>query len=113
MLRLKKGGFPVSPHGPRLGCELHREVMLCTRNDRHQYHPGDHFCENPTVTGPGDFVIYVSLEELIEACGDKLRVLEHQTLLSGWFVFSDEGFEGYGATPTEAVSTLWLKLHEK
>lgn len=66
-----------------------------------------------------------TLEELIEACGDKILVLKHtpsnyhgdpESTPMNWFAWGGEdrgnyfSFQHSGYTPTEAVAHLWLAL---
>jgi hypothetical protein len=56
-----------------------------------------------------------TLEELIEACGDRFGALVHH---GGWEARSDwseqdRGIAATGSTPIEAVARLWLALHSK
>lgn len=65
--------------------------------------------------GLGDAQHYYipSLEELIQACGDKLFSLtRHGDVWQTNFI---EGFSGEtaGRTPSEAVANLWLKINGK
>jgi len=49
----------------------------------------------------------ITLEELIEACGDDLCILVRGK--DGfWYAESEQG-----KTPTEAVARLWLVIHKK
>jgi len=49
----------------------------------------------------------ITLEELIEACGDDLNILVRGK--DGfWYAESDQG-----KTPTEAVARLWLALNSR
>jgi hypothetical protein len=57
-----------------------------------------------------------TLEELIEACGDKFGSLERDTDLGfekewHWTAIPIDGAGTFGPTPTEAVARLWLALH--
>lgn len=52
-----------------------------------------------------------TLEELIEACGERFGSLNNW--LDGWGAFGIKKAFGEGATPTEAVARLWLALHTK
>ena len=55
----------------------------------------------------------VSLEELIEACGDGYFMLEHtQHDWRCWMGLNPRD-GGLGSTPTEAVARLWLALNKK
>jgi len=59
-----------------------------------------------------------TLEELIEACGEKFYGL-HRMVNSEWLAFmydiedSTRQLEVKGATSFEAVANLWLELHKK
>lgn len=53
---------------------------------------------------------FPTLSELIEACGDKFNTLER--IRTSWTA-QGGGEEGYGGTPEEAVSNLWLALNKK
>lgn len=66
----------------------------------------------------GDYVSIPSLEQLIEACGEKLNGLINKGGV--WIATGGEhrGFYGddfvpVGKTPTEAVARLWLALNKK
>jgi hypothetical protein len=58
-----------------------------------------------------------TLEELIEACGDKFEVLNRDD--DGWYcnniVLPEHAHEPFysGSTPIEAVARLWLALNTK
>ncbi len=62
-----------------------------------------------------------TLEELIEACGDKFSELRSQNRPDGkWRAYAHVGHDeasgqerqrGLGSTPTEAVANLWLVLN--
>ncbi len=58
-----------------------------------------------------------TLEELIEACGEKFEILgKNETAPNApqeWFATGDEYWREYGATPAEAVARLWLALNRK
>jgi len=61
-----------------------------------------------------------TLSELIEACGEKLDLLERTGMVGQekWRASVDEDREGYGTsiygeTPEEAVANLWLSLQAK
>lgn len=63
--------------------------------------------------GVGAVVYAPTLEELIEACGDRYFRLVHT--VENWqaSVGVEEGYLWYmGATPTEAVARLWLALNK-
>jgi hypothetical protein len=92
----------------------------CHTEQRHFYK-----AEDGTTTE----VVKPSLEELIEACGDKFEVLRNYN--KGWIAVGNskgvsegeapdthsaplnEGIEVLDKTPTEAVARLYLKLNEK
>ena len=56
-----------------------------------------------------------TLEELIEACGDGITILENWG--DGWSAYEEEqnliGIETKGKTLSEAIANLWLKLNKK
>ena len=56
--------------------------------------------------------LYVpTLEELIEACGEKFGVLERfRGGTFGAYVPNDISVNGLGATPAEAIARLWLAI---
>lgn len=55
-----------------------------------------------------------TLEELIEACGERFDKLEQSEKVASfkqqWEATGDEYFNGVAYTPTEAVARLWLAL---
>lgn len=63
---------------------------------------------------PGEHDVYKpSLEELIDACGDKFSCIERQE--DGSFYCGERYYEEFnefscGSTPFEAVANLWLTL---
>jgi hypothetical protein len=90
---LKEAGFPQSRGGGYLSCE-------------HGFPEGVHdVCDT--------FYYIPTLEELIEACGQRFYTLEYVGKLGHvWeahFIQHDD-YE-IGDTPTEAVARLWLALH--
>ncbi|MGY3406117.1 hypothetical protein ACVWZV_002230 [Bradyrhizobium sp. GM5.1] len=53
-----------------------------------------------------------TLEELIEACGEKFGSLGRN--IDGWFAFDYEVRSShFGKTPSESVASLWLALNKK
>ena len=57
-----------------------------------------------------DFAYVPTLDELIEACGDKFENLRR--LPDGdWLAWSTSPVNRMAATPTEAVALLWLSLN--
>lgn len=104
-LELKNAGFPqkAAPSGNVTGLCKHgnwgfsliRESCDCTPDDT---------CHIPT------------LEELIEACGDRLESLVnlHDMLhdMNKWIAAASI-VSGEGTTSTEAVARLWLTLNKK
>lgn len=55
-----------------------------------------------------------TLEELIDACGNRFDFVQNKTMDNGgWRAISGGGQEGHGKTPTEAVAKLWLALNKK
>ena len=60
-----------------------------------------------------------TLEELIEACGEKFVMLVRHDDGSGWTACKhgddlwDSKKHSEGSTPTEAVANLWLTLNKK
>ncbi len=91
-----------------------KNVRLCEREDEHMMKD----------CGECDMARYPTLEELIEACGDKFRALERRTSnLPEWaeFVFQVHGFKdngiGYvtevGETPKIAFAKFWLAINKK
>lgn len=80
------------------------------------------------VSGKSDYIgnheeaYFPTLSELIEACGEKLKSLDHEPV--GWFALATIEFpchDGctrkanamWGETPEEAIANLWLKLNKK
>lgn len=75
-------------------------------------------CEcNMVRSKNGHVVNCPTLEELIEACGDKMLHLRHDYDGKWSATYPHETIrkliEGQGSTPSEAVANLWLALHEK
>jgi hypothetical protein len=74
----------------------------------------------PIIKEPLDEVYHPTLEELIEACGDKFHHLVHEkntVSLDEWCA-SDGSFVWkvdacWGMTPSGAVAKLWLALNAK
>jgi hypothetical protein len=66
-------------------------------------------------TEKGPCVTVPKLEELIEACGEKLEYLERDLDPDViWIAFSTQSDSGvFGKTPTESVARLWLALNKK
>jgi hypothetical protein len=71
------------------------------------------FPPDQLVARSSDRVYAPSLEELIEACGDKLgRIVRN--LDGSWTAYSEcPGEQSSGSAPTEAVLRLWLALHRE
>lgn len=80
------------------------------------------YTHSPETQWPNnEWLLSPTLEELIEACGDKLQALykgracwiatEQNPLLNDWYNFT--GFHCDGLTPSEAVAKLWLELNKK
>lgn len=92
---LKEAGFPgISFDGcTYYGTGAVMDVALC-------------LCKHPT------------LEELIEACGDRelslVKKLQEISRTYEWraAVLHNDNCVGYGPTPTEAVARLWLALNK-
>ena len=65
--------------------------------------------------------IYISLSQLIEACGDKFVNLErdhidpkkHASFVAWGKIGENVESYGYSITPEEAVADLWLALNDK
>ena len=108
--KLKEAGWPQEikdEDGDNVYCELE---YIKEDGEIYSTYAGDDI--------PKDCYAVPTLEELIEACGDKLRALEHQTLLSEghenrWFAHDGKENEGFGSTPEKAVANLWRKLNSK
>jgi hypothetical protein len=72
---------------------------------------------------PPDSAYLPTLEELIEACGERFNVLRsvhnHQGNIIEWVASAESGFDRKAEklvvhpTPTEAVARLWLALNKK
>ena len=59
-----------------------------------------------------DFAYVPTLEELIEACGNRFEFLANNA--QNWRARADNSIvEGEGSTPIEAVARLWLALNRK
>ena len=54
-----------------------------------------------------------TLSELIEVCGKKFSCLEKRTREDIWEAEYVGMVRGYGDTPEEAVTNLWLELNKK
>lgn len=107
--KLKDAGFPQNKHGTGIWIDEETKqsspsIWLSSRRDMDL-----------------DKCIYVpTLEELIEACGEKLRLLAPDTFLgkiNRWIAYEsiDENYypsgrKGTGSTPLEAVVNLYLAL---
>lgn len=70
---------------------------------------GDNFDLDMPANIKGCYV--PSLEELIEACGEKFYDLTKES--GFWFSSSTDGFEIGDSTPSEAVARLWIALQAK
>jgi len=64
--------------------------------------------------------IVPTLEELIDACGEEFGELvclsnlgSNGSITEWWATQKEEGLQGQGETPTEAVARLWLELNKK
>ena len=63
--------------------------------------------------------IYIPLDELIEACGDKFDALGKckddgvSRIVDGWIAVDEDNKRRWGKTPEEAVAKLWLALNKK
>jgi hypothetical protein len=67
------------------------------------------------VTRHSDRVYVPTLEELIEACGERFSGLTADWGVKDWTAHDtkDANVGGCGSTPTEAVAKLWLALNKK
>ncbi len=96
-LELKKAGFPQEGSGYYL------DQPDGLRLPRSAYNP-KHDTYIPT------------LEQLIEACGEKFRALLFigKGVHTGepWVAHGEEGIRTGGMTPTSAVAKLWLSLNK-
>lgn len=55
---------------------------------------------------------FPTLEELVDACGDRFGKLEQER--KWWYAYSDDrAIDVYGSTPLIAVTHLWLAINEK
>lgn len=54
-----------------------------------------------------------TLEELIEACGDKFSTLTNRAGNPYWRAWGITGEDVQGSTPEEAVANLYLELNKK
>lgn len=73
---------------------------------------GSQWIENPETDL--DEIYAPTLEELIEACGEKIGALNQEA--NQWVayphqLYMSDGTAGFGSTPTEAVAKLWLALN--
>lgn len=63
-----------------------------------------------------DFVYFPTLEELIEACGDRFWMLETRDLAQGLWNAAGYGkkeiLTAYGKTAKEAVAKIWLLMNK-
>jgi hypothetical protein len=69
---------------------------------------------SPTNDELVETLMYPTLEELIEACGEQFKRLEQQhTAKYDWWAtaYSHGAIVCGGKTPEEAVGRLWLALH--
>src|SRR3990167_4081274 len=113
-LELKNAGFPQEPSGEvneLFGDTRHSDYILWKEDA----------C-SPTVTAStneylsgierGDVLIKLStLEELIEACGDRISTIMQRTEpTQEWRAWAFTLEEAMGATTSEAVANLWLAL---
>lgn len=105
--KLKDAGFP----------------QKLTRGNSDAYLPGKEGIQTviEILKEDSEYIKIPSLSELIEACGDRFMSLESQMNESGeWKAKCTTMFRDgialhdnfvYGATPSEAVSNLWLELN--
>ena len=62
---------------------------------------------------------YPSLSELIEACGEGFDALGKckddgmSKIVDGWIAVDENNVRAWGATPEEAVASLFLRLNDK
>jgi hypothetical protein len=62
------------------------------------------------------YVYLPTLEELIEACGERLSALDHVENDDGemeWCASSTDNVRAYAPFPTEAVTRLYIALNKK
>ena len=102
--QLKEAGFPQEDRA--FYFEGKTTFSISSENDNFNGgYEQEVYCADPT------------LEELIEACGDKFQELSRGWKIwhagaGEWLGDSDYEFMGEGETPKEAVANLWLKLNK-
>jgi hypothetical protein len=70
--------------------------------------------KHPIAEFEANSVLVPTLEELIEACGEKFGQLHHYANGKWGATTTDSSFVSNAcATPTEAVARLWLALNTK
>lgn len=97
-LKLKEAGFPGSSEWET--AEVHDVGTSMVKGDM------------------SEFSFVPTLEELIEACGERFRGLEAGDWRAEdksviWYAKSKSEVIVEGSTPTEAVAKLWLVLNKK
>jgi len=105
-LKLKEAGFP----------QHDRVSLYYLGPDRVGYLTAFQDTRTPDgmVVSNEGLIKLVTLEELIEACGDNFGSLEHTDSVPRWHAVKfplNLGF--HSDTPTEAVANLWLALNVK
>lgn len=106
---LKEAGFPQRPFPGEIPDDAYHRYGYPTYYCEH----GNVDCESGPYSCPSS-VFHPSLEELIEACGDRFGVLDHfNNGRWGAYVPRDIGTNGIGNTPSEAVAALYLELNKK
>lgn len=114
ILKLKDAGFVFN------SCVY---VYVDTEEDGHNGHLGHcASCSHPAVIINNTHYILPTIEELIDACGDKFASLKKMPdIVGGWYAYKTPESEDsllvnthtYGSTPPEAVANLWLSLNKK
>jgi len=96
--KLEEAGFPKTEQ-----VLINYEGEICGRSEDEHDKCDDYDCGLKYIEYPNP-----TLEELIDACGDRFHALYR--VMDEWFAKDDRGFEIKGKTKKEAVAKLWLKL---
>ena len=81
--------------------------------------PMDYELDNFTEYDKKTANIWIPLDGLIEACGDKFDALGKckddgmSKIVDGWIAVDENNVRAWGITPEEAVGKLWLALNKK
>ena len=80
--------------------------------------PMDYELDNFTEYDKKTANIWIPLDELIEACGDKFDALGKckddgvSGIVDGWIAVDEDNKRTWGATKEEAVANLWLAINK-